>query len=133
MVTGSTTSLARFVPTAELVCNQGFEWSDLRKHSDVGRLTSCQRSYLHGLSRASVAEWHRSVPRGTLPASEPCVRLAPHTAPRSIFPPDLLAEIGLPLVGSDYTHRAYLSYTSVLLLSSFRLMEPLPHVSPLSG
>src|SRR5947209_2070777 len=61
MVTGSTTSrparrVPCFVPTAELVCNQGFEWSEVRKHSDVGRLTSCQRSYLHGLSRASVAE-----------------------------------------------------------------------------
>ena len=37
-------------------------------------------------------KWHRSVPRGTLPASEPCMRLSPHTAPRSVVLSALLAE-----------------------------------------
>ena len=42
-------------------------------------------------------------------------------------------KVGLLLGGSDYTRRAYLSYTSVLLLSSFRPMEPLSHVCVLSS
>jgi len=36
------------------------------------------------LSGRGPLQWHRSVPRGTLPASEPCERLAPHTAPRPV-------------------------------------------------
>jgi hypothetical protein len=44
---------------------------------------------------ADVTRWpvygQAANPRGTLPPSEPCVRLSPHTAPRSIGFPDLLA------------------------------------------
>jgi hypothetical protein len=38
----------------------------------------------------------RSVPRGTLPPSEPCSHLSAHTAPRFIIRPDLLANMGFP-------------------------------------
>src|SRR5207244_9466709 len=49
-------SLIRFVHTTELVCNQGLERAQLRKHCAVRGLTSYQRSYLLGLSSASIAE-----------------------------------------------------------------------------
>jgi hypothetical protein len=46
--------------------------------------------------------------------------------------PSFVAISGRISGGSDYTHRAYLSYTSIFLPSSFRSMEPLSHVCPLS-